>query len=131
VPAGQSAKPYPVEVTNATQLTAEHRLLPTFELSGVDIVVCAYLCNLSASWARLGCQTPAAWHAVRRAGRQLASARDNVELRHTDYDRAQTADRILKTIYPRQKALSKIQNNVLQSPSQVGMLRTLASAELQ
>jgi predicted phosphodiesterase len=114
-----------------TRLTPEEHLLPIFELSGVDVVICGHthmqfdrfvgktrVVNAGSVGMPFG--APGAYWLL------LGT---EIELRHTSYDLSHAAERILKTTYPR--AESFVQNSVLQPPSAGEMLRALGTAELK
>ena len=114
-----------------TQLTPEHRLLPIFELPGVDVVICGHthmqfdrvvgktrVVNAGSVGMPFGAP-----------GANWLLLGSDVELRHTAYDLAQAAERILESTYP--QAESFVQNNFLQPPPQEETLCALASAELK
>lgn len=114
-----------------TQLTPDDRLLPIFELPGVDVVICGHT---HMQFDRVVGKTRVVnagslGMPVGAPGANWLLLGPEVELRHTAYDLAQAAERLLETTYPQAKSF--VEHNLLRPPSQEEMLRTMANAELK
>jgi len=114
-----------------TKSTPENVLLPVFDRLGVDVVVCGHthmqfdrligttrIINAGSVGMPFG-QPGAYW----------LTLSDTLELRHTRYDLAEAAERILATAYP--QADHFVRNHVVQCPTEPEMLAAFAKAELR
>jgi putative phosphoesterase len=114
-----------------TRLTPEERLLPVFAGLDVPLVICGHthmqfdrmigkIRVVNAGSVGMPFGEPGAYW--------LLLGRD-VELRHTCYDLASAAERILGTACPQAQEFAA--RNVMQPPSEAEMLATFARAELK
>ena len=114
-----------------TRLTPEDRLLPIFESAGAPLVVCGHthmqfdrtivkVRVVNAGSVGMPFQEPGAYWLLLGPG---------VELRRTDYDLAQAAERIRATEYPQAEDFAA--RNVLEPPSEAMMLEAFTPVELK
>ncbi len=114
-----------------TRSTPEEVLLPVFEGLNVDVVVCGHthmqfdrmigktrVVNAGSVGMPFG-----------KAGADWLLLGPDVELRHTNYDLMQAAERIRETKYPQADEFAA--RNVLQPPSGEEMLKVFTRAELK
>ena len=114
-----------------TRLTSEDRLLPLFEPLQVNVVVCGHthmqfdriigrtrVVNAGSVGMPFG-----------KPGAYWVLLGPDIQLRHTPYDLAKTAQRICATSYPQAKNFAD--HNVLQPPSEEEMLEAFSKAELR
>jgi putative phosphoesterase len=114
-----------------TRLTAEERLLPVFAGLDADVVVCGHT-HMQFD-RRIGSirvvNAGSVGMPFGRTGADWALLGTNIELRHTDYDLAQAADRIRASDYP--DAENFIARYLLHPPAEEEMLAFFGKVELQ
>jgi putative phosphoesterase len=114
-----------------TRLTSEDRLLPVFENVRAPIVACGHthmqfdrkvgrIRVVNAGSVGMPFQGP---------GANWLLLGPNVELRRTEYDLAQAAERIRKTKYPQAEEFAE--RNVLNPPTEAETLQSFAKFELK
>ena len=114
-----------------TKLTAENRLRPLFDPLEVSVIVCGHthmpfdrrvgntrVVNAGSVGMPFG--APGAYWALLGPG---------LELRRTEYDLRQAADRVRATPYPRAEEFAA--RNIIAPPSEEEMLQAFARAELR
>jgi predicted phosphodiesterase len=119
------------ETEGFTRLTSEDRLLPIFQGLNADVVVCGHthmqfdrmigrtrVVNAGSVGMPFG-----------EPGAYWLLLGPDVQLRHTPYDLAKTAERIRASSYPQAEDFAA--HNVVQPPSEEQMLELFSKAELK
>ncbi len=114
-----------------TRLTSEDRLLPIFEGLNAPVVVCGHT---HMQFDRMVGRTRvvnagSVGMPFGEPGAYWLLLGPDVQLRHTNYDLAKTAERIRATSYPQAQEFAD--HNVLQPPSEKEMLGAFSKAELK
>lgn len=113
-----------------TSLTPQEQLLPIFDEAQAPIVICGHT---HMQFDRLVGKTRvvnagSVGMPFGKPGADWLLLGPGIQLRHTDYDLANAAERIRKTSYP--GAINFVNDHVLQPPSEEQMLRLFAKAEV-
>jgi predicted phosphodiesterase len=114
-----------------TRLTPEDRLLPVFADVDVPLVICGHT-HMQFDWTVGGIRIVNAGSVGMPFGEPGAYwllLGPDVQLRHTDYDLANAAERIRATDYPQAQEFAA--RNVLQPPSEREMLEAFSRVDLR
>lgn len=114
-----------------TRFTAEEKLAPLFRDLGVDLVVCGHT-HMQFDRFVAGVRVVNAGSVGMRFGGTGADwllLGPHVELRHTRYDLAAAAARMLRTSFPGVREF--VERHVVDSPSEAAMLDVYGRAELR